>query len=907
MEDVRSIGDPRNAGAKGPKDAYVAWWQSAQTRTLDEVVEHELRYVAARRWATHRDRRQHELIEPGASNSSPSAAESHPVGENLVGLAFSGGGIRAATTCLGMVQALSRMRLLPQVDYLSTVSGGGYIGGCMSWLLSIRASAADSPDTPSPYTFGGNDHPLFDTIGASFPLSALYNPPGHRGKDQLEYLRTHGNFLITRKGLFTRETLRALGHLVGAALYNFSLVVGTLFLLTVLYVASAAILAPGLHSKLDVGTPLIHDASGKITQTPAPVLSCAADPNPTCRPPTLAEQVKHRGRFLLGAAGSLTTNPTTSIGVALGGLALGLLLFFVTVWLCVRGPDVAKTKAGDTPEDSFERHAVIWFAVISAGGMIVATWVGVARGTRDGHEGVGLFLPLLFLAAAWMTAFILYLVMPWADVVMGRVKGGSDNPTLWTRNFRSLWGATLAVLGYGVLLTLALVLLPALVYTLREYTVSAAIGALISMAAARALAWQAAPSITTRLSLPPGLRNFLLAVAVTLFCLLTVVAFASAIVELSLANLLVWGTAVAASLLALGFLIDLNAVSPHYFYRDRLAETYLHTDVAAMAGDRRIRVPFANGMEMLLSDLHGTHENGDPVWGNSAPYQLISAAINLAGSRDLTRKDRKSGYFLFSKMFCGSSHTGFRPTVTYRKGETKLARALTISGAAVSSAVGYATFFAQAFATVLLNLRLGLWVENPKDDKSVERREGGFVFWPLYLGLEMFANTSERRRLVNLSDGGHTGDNVGIYPLLQRRCKVIIACDAERDESVTFGSFTEALRHAYIDDGIDIDIDLSMLRPDPVTGLSRSHCAVGRVHYPDRDQRSWIIYMKNTLTGDEPAAVQNYGATHKEFPHESTADQFFDDAQFEAYRGLGVHIAEHTVEEWLSRVAFEGA
>ena len=112
-----------------------------------------------------------------------------------------------------------------------------------------------------------------------------------------------------------------------------------------------------------------------------------------------------------------------------------------------------------------------------------------------------------------------------------------------------------------------------------------------------------------------------------------------------------------------------------------------------MAGQDRIRVPFVNGMEMLLADLHGTRSDGEAVWGNTAPYQLISAAINLAGSRDLTRKDRKSGYFLFSKMYRGSTHTGFRPTVYYRKGETKLARALTVSGAAVGSAVGFGTFF----------------------------------------------------------------------------------------------------------------------------------------------------------------------------------------------------------------------
>jgi hypothetical protein len=232
---------------------------------------------------------------------------------------------------------------------------------------------------------------------------------------------------------------------------------------------------------------------------------------------------------------------------------------------------------------------------------------------------------------------------------------------------------------------------------------------------------------------------------------------------------------------------------------------------------------------------------------------------------------------------------------------------VSISGAAASSGIGRDTFFAQAFATVLFNIRLGSWLENPMHESSVRDTERG-IFWPSYLIREVGMNTTESARLVNLSDGGHTGDNIGIYPLLQRRCKVIIACDAERDPRLSFGSFTEALRHAYVDMGIDVDIDLTMLRADPATGLSRSHCAVGRIHYPDRpDQESFLIYLKNSLMGDEPEPVLNYKVTCPDFPHETTADQFFDDAQFESYRALGVHIAEHAFGQWASSPAFEAA
>src|SRR5262245_14232271 len=54
----------------------------------------------------------------------------------LVGLAFSGGGIRSATFGLGVLQALHALGVLPQIDYISTVSGGGYIG---AWLQGSLA------------------------------------------------------------------------------------------------------------------------------------------------------------------------------------------------------------------------------------------------------------------------------------------------------------------------------------------------------------------------------------------------------------------------------------------------------------------------------------------------------------------------------------------------------------------------------------------------------------------------------------------------------------------------------------------------------------------------------------------------------------------------------------------------
>jgi hypothetical protein len=52
-----------------------------------------------------------------------------------------------------------------------------------------------------------------------------------------------------------------------------------------------------------------------------------------------------------------------------------------------------------------------------------------------------------------------------------------------------------------------------------------------------------------------------------------------------------------------------------------------------------------------------------------------------------------------------------------------------------------------------------------------------------------------------------------------------------------------------------------------------------------------LVYIKASVTSDAPVHVLNYARAHDSFPHQSTADQFFDDTQFEAYRALGEHIA----------------
>jgi hypothetical protein len=158
---------------------------------------------------------------------------------------------------------------------------------------------------------------------------------------------------------------------------------------------------------------------------------------------------------------------------------------------------------------------------------------------------------------------------------------------------------------------------------------------------------------------------------------------------------------------------------------------------------------------------------------------------------------------------------------------------------------------------------------------------------------------AEDDRWLNLSDGGHI-ENLGVYELLRRRCKFIICVDGESDPTFTFQGLMTVIRHAQIDFGVGIDATLDDLRRDPQTGYTNSHFRLCCIHYPRTDVSGvtspegigLLLYIKLSLTGNESELIKRYRINNPEFPHQTTLDQFFDQEQFEAYRQLGVHVAE---------------
>ena len=342
---------------------------------------------------------------------------------------------------------------------------------------------------------------------------------------------------------------------------------------------------------------------------------------------------------------------------------------------------------------------------------------------------------------------------------------------------------------------------------------------------------------------------------------------------------------VALALFLLSMLLRPNATSLHRLYRDRLSKTFLFVPKDKIGPNETLEP-----LRLRLSELSEDH----------APYQLINTALNVQSSKTANRRGRNADFFLFSRNYIGSKATGYAPTsdVEQVAPELDLATAMAASGAAASSEMGTQTIKPLAPTLALLNVRLGYWLRNPN---RVARREQRNKLANFYFLAEMFGLLNEKRKSVYLTDGGHI-DNLGIYELLRRRCKVIIVSDAEADPEMAFGSLNNTERYSRIDLGTRIDLpwqpvanmSLEISKSIDETGdclkNSGPHCAIGEIQYPG-NQSGVLVYIKSSLTGDENDYVFHYKKRYSAFPHETTMDQFFSEEQFEVYRALGFHAA----------------
>jgi hypothetical protein len=356
--------------------------------------------------------------------------------------------------------------------------------------------------------------------------------------------------------------------------------------------------------------------------------------------------------------------------------------------------------------------------------------------------------------------------------------------------------------------------------------------------------------------------------------------------------------------------LNVNRFSLHALYRNRLARAFLGT--ARRAGARKPD-PFTGfdaGDNVPLAGL-------GPFLGEARRlFPVVNMALNLTGDARTQWQERKAASFTATPLRCGSPAyeqdgtkgrytrtncyagsempVGAPPPGTH--GGLTLATAMTISGAAVSPNWGYHSSPATAFLMTLFNVRLGAWLPNPGTVTDPAELD---LAMPRHAALAMLGDligqSTATSRAVYLSDGGHF-DNLGLYEMLRRRCRTIVVVDAGQDEKCLFEDLGNAIRKAQIDlPGVSIDMgELRLRARGDTTGPAPLGFALGRITYRLEEAggvaRSWtgrLLYVKPSWLGVLPADVRAYGLRSPAFPHESTADQWFSESQFESYRALG--------------------
>ncbi|NUK84540.1 patatin-like phospholipase family protein [Streptomyces lunaelactis] len=391
-----------------------------------------------------------------------------------------------------------------------------------------------------------------------------------------------------------------------------------------------------------------------------------------------------------------------------------------------------------------------------------------------------------------------------------------------------------------------------------------------------------------------------------------------------------WWLALPIALLILPFAIDQTTFSLHPFYRQRLAGAFA-VRRAVMKDGSVGALPYDYNAEPTSLSTHAQKVDGFP--------QVIFAASAAVSLRNRTAPGRPAVPFSFASDYIGGPDTGWVRTTTMEQTARPLIRrdltvqsAVAVSGAAFASAMGTQTLYLERLLA-LSNLRLGTWVPNPSYLAEIATYGPDWTMPRLprvrrlrYQLQELVGRYSDTSPLLLCTDGGHF-DNLGLVEMLRLRCRTIYVIDSSGDSPPLATTLAQAVTLAYEDLGVVIKFkqeEILKLVPgsaepiepkEPMAALnarfSASCVVVGDIIYPEPvmfpggklSTHGTIIFVKASLTPDMPYELLSYALKEKVFPRQSTFDQWFDHAQFNAYRALGHHLGEAAVKAEAADVA----
>lgn len=805
-----------------------------------------------------------------------------------VGLAFSGGGIRSATFHLGILQTLAKYGLLKQFDYLSTVSGGGYIGGWLArWIQKVG----------------------MDDVEKQLP--AAHEPP------EVNFLRDYSNFLTPRKGLLGADTWAAIATYLRNLLLNQSILATFLGALLVL---------PWLCGSAFPGGPLlgVPPFAWSFLAGLASIFALAAG-------------VVHTSTCCAGTPPKFTHQPFVLLSVVLP-LFVGAFLLTYAVWRVPDAWDLGFSVemgvlvyglghlAGWVVSKALRKNAVadFWNVVwaVPAGAFGGVGIYGLARLLKHWSTGSDIGL---WHAVSWgpPLAVLVFLLAGTLHTGLAKFALTFEMHEWWARLggwlllWSVFWSAIFAVAIFaprGVERFIAY--LPTKLTLLSAWAAHSGYGALLGWGKDTSGKKPNEPQATHA-----PVKELVAKAAPFVFVAGLLVLLASGVhalvaarsggpgdywtVARNFSNCWLWMAFALLFFLAvfISWRVDINRFSLNLVYRNRIVRCYL-----GASNPERNAQPFTGfdpGDDACLSSFA---QGGNPdraARPYTGPYPILNSTLNVTHGKRLAWQERKAESFVFTPLYCGYDFPEIRPETNpsstaragayqptcdwaFPHGGIPLGSAIAVSGAAVNPNCGYHTFPPLAFLMTVFNARLGVWLANSRfrnDQYKIRRPQGGPGLSLLYLLNELFATATDESKYINLSDGAHF-ENLALYELVRRECDFIVSGDAGEDPGMRFEDLVNAIRKCRTDLGAEVT-----LKPDPfqitaADGFAKAHMVLGSIVYAS-GKKGQLLYFKTCLTGRETEDVLAYKRAHAAFPHQSTANQWFDESQFESYRMLG--------------------
>jgi len=776
-----------------------------------------------------------------------------------VGLALSGGGIRSATFSLGILQALSRLELFPRIDYLSTVSGGSYIG---SFFGSLFIDPAKRGAGARPRTI---------------PNEALLKTPldAPEGELAVRRLREFGRYLtpggtsdlmlgvaiVVRNWAAVQFVLGLLPLVLFLAINLAGIAFGSVplifvFLISVFGGLAAALGVAYWFTRYDV----VRVARWQRIGTNAVVYM------PLGVAPIL---------LWLGL-------PLTRFIAII--LVLGLVVFLFHEWAYGKAisdenpvPKAAALEAEDRVRSHLSRNlatALLWTGTLCA---LFAIWtigqqfVGAIREFSDRRE---LVLEAFENQGLWPAAGeIIYQYWPLLAPILPLVLTIWGHTTLRHSRGKSLLSGSGAqtVLGFSIL-SLWLVL------------------------------WSAVPAFFQG-DLAPFLQSACEG-ADALFALGVGEACRHSTLIAPAVPLL--GAAIAILIFGLCYTF-LNLSSLATLYSARLKRAYIG---ASNPSDSKAGYDQSRPGDQVPMSVY--YPKDQSLGG---PMHLINLTVaqTVSEGSNVVAYDRKGKAMHIGPG--GIVYEGARPGEAIQSEFTAneqlpLATWVAISGAAASTAIGSMTSLGLSVLAMMTNVRLGYWWKVNSQTKARAKS----VYHHLLGELRGRFASDERYGRWYLTDGGHF-ENSGAYALLQRKLPYIIVCDNGADPKYEMDDIVRLLVRARVDLSVDIEFlntteiealigarsplmdiigeytDLCAV-PQQIAGAKGPYAALARIRY-DAMTEGILLVIKPRLCFAEPPEILGYHRrSGKIFPQQDTADQFFDEEQWEAYRRFGEHVGD---------------